>query len=169
MSWSKLYRGWWWTRKPGVLQSKGVQELSYDWATEQEQICLMCVYMYICVYCITEYRDIWRHTISPYYSQSPYLLIHLITKICCNLKVNTHGSFVVICGHRQSSKKTRKNSSCCAHFPNWDQERARLCFLFQFSYCHTVNKESFCHLTTSVSNFCAFLLHWSHCLKWPQV
>ena len=27
-------RSWWWTGKPGVLQSKGLQRAGYDWATE---------------------------------------------------------------------------------------------------------------------------------------
>ena len=26
---------WWWTGKPGVLQSMGLQEVGHDWATEQ--------------------------------------------------------------------------------------------------------------------------------------
>ena len=27
-------RNWWWTRKPGVLQSMGLQRVGHDWATE---------------------------------------------------------------------------------------------------------------------------------------
>ena len=27
-------RSWWWTRRPGVLQSMGLQRVGYDWATE---------------------------------------------------------------------------------------------------------------------------------------
>ena len=27
-------RSWWWTRKPGVLQSMGLQRVGHDWATE---------------------------------------------------------------------------------------------------------------------------------------
>ena len=27
-------RSWWWTRKPGVLQSTGLQRVRHDWATE---------------------------------------------------------------------------------------------------------------------------------------
>ena len=30
-------RGWWWTGKPGVLQSMGLQRVGHDWATEQQQ------------------------------------------------------------------------------------------------------------------------------------
>ena len=33
MSLSKL-RGWWWTGRPGVLQSMGLQRVGHDWATE---------------------------------------------------------------------------------------------------------------------------------------
>ena len=28
---------WWWTRKPGMLQSMGSQRVGHDWATEQQQ------------------------------------------------------------------------------------------------------------------------------------
>ena len=28
------YGSWWWTRKPGVLQSMGLQRVGHDWATE---------------------------------------------------------------------------------------------------------------------------------------
>ena len=27
-------RSWWWTRKPGVLQSRGLQRVGHDWGTE---------------------------------------------------------------------------------------------------------------------------------------
>ena len=30
-------RSWWWTGKPGVLQSMGSQRVRHDWATEQQQ------------------------------------------------------------------------------------------------------------------------------------
>ena len=30
-------RNWWWTGKPGMLQSMGSQRIRHDWATEQEQ------------------------------------------------------------------------------------------------------------------------------------
>ena len=30
-------RGWWWTGRPGVLQSKELQRAGHDWATEQQQ------------------------------------------------------------------------------------------------------------------------------------
>ena len=33
LSWSRL-RSWWWTEKPGVLQSMGSQRVGHDWATE---------------------------------------------------------------------------------------------------------------------------------------
>ena len=35
MSLSKL-RSWWWTGKPGVLQSTGSQRFGHDWLTEQQ-------------------------------------------------------------------------------------------------------------------------------------
>ena len=30
-------RSWWWTGKPGVIQSMGSQRVGYNWATEQQQ------------------------------------------------------------------------------------------------------------------------------------
>ena len=33
---------WWWTRRPGVLQSMGLQRVGHDWATEQ-QPSKMCI------------------------------------------------------------------------------------------------------------------------------
>ena len=32
--------GWWWTRKPGLLQSMGLQRVRHDWATDLT-ICLL--------------------------------------------------------------------------------------------------------------------------------
>ena len=34
MSLSKNSGSWWWTRRPGVLQSMGLQRAGHDWATE---------------------------------------------------------------------------------------------------------------------------------------
>ena len=31
-------RSWWWTGKPGMLQSMGSQRVGHDWATEQQQM-----------------------------------------------------------------------------------------------------------------------------------
>ena len=28
------FRSWWWTEKPGMLQSRGLQRVRHDWATE---------------------------------------------------------------------------------------------------------------------------------------
>ena len=36
--WTRVWvssRSWWWTGKPGVLQSMGLQRARYDWATER--------------------------------------------------------------------------------------------------------------------------------------
>ena len=48
---------WWWTGKPGVLQSIGLQRVGHDWANELNwtDICIskysyMCIYMYIYSY-----------------------------------------------------------------------------------------------------------------------
>ena len=36
-------RSWWWTGKPGVLQSMGSQRVGHDWATELKQsACFVC-------------------------------------------------------------------------------------------------------------------------------
>ena len=33
-------RSWWWTRKPGVLQSMGLQRVGHDWGTELSWTCV---------------------------------------------------------------------------------------------------------------------------------
>ena len=40
MSLSKFSGSWWWTGKPGVLQSMGLQRVGHDWATELNWMCL---------------------------------------------------------------------------------------------------------------------------------
>ena len=44
---------WWWTGKPGVLQSMGSQRITHDWVTEPNWImrilCDVCVCMCVCV------------------------------------------------------------------------------------------------------------------------
>ena len=45
---SKL-RSWWWTRKPGMLQSMGSQRVGHDWATEQQHIHPYTVSSHLCV------------------------------------------------------------------------------------------------------------------------
>ena len=37
-------RSWWWTGRPGVLQSMGSQRVGHDWATELNWILLLCDY-----------------------------------------------------------------------------------------------------------------------------
>ena len=34
---------WWWTGKPGVLQSMGSQRVGHDWATELNWLCIKCL------------------------------------------------------------------------------------------------------------------------------
>ena len=36
---------WWWTGKPGMLQSMGLQRVRYDWVTELN----FCISLYICI------------------------------------------------------------------------------------------------------------------------
>ena len=43
MSLNKLWV-WWWTGKPGVLQSMGLQRVGYDWATELKTLHLGCAW-----------------------------------------------------------------------------------------------------------------------------
>ena len=38
---------WWWTGKPGVLQSTGSQRVGHGWVTEQQQYIHMCVYVIV--------------------------------------------------------------------------------------------------------------------------
>ena len=47
MSLSKLW-SWWWTRRPGVLQSVGSQRVGYDWATELNWMHCSLIYHLTC-------------------------------------------------------------------------------------------------------------------------
>ena len=38
-------RSWWWTGKPGVLQSMGLQRVGHDWATELKTSCILSNYL----------------------------------------------------------------------------------------------------------------------------
>ena len=38
---------WWWTGKPGVLHSMGLQTVGYNWATEQQQQQLSLIYIWL--------------------------------------------------------------------------------------------------------------------------
>ena len=45
-TWANFQR-WWGTRRPGVLQSMGLQRIKHDWATEQQiYVCTHDVYIY---------------------------------------------------------------------------------------------------------------------------
>ena len=53
---------WWWTGRPGVLQSMGSQTVGHDWVTELCVCVCVCVYIYICTHiheCIYLYT--WMH------------------------------------------------------------------------------------------------------------
>ena len=46
---------WWWTVKPGVLQSTGSQRVGHDWATKQTDTYVYTHrYTYVCVYAHTD-------------------------------------------------------------------------------------------------------------------
>ena len=43
-------RSWWWTGKPGVPQSMGLQRVGHDWVTElmnECYLCIICIHLYI--------------------------------------------------------------------------------------------------------------------------
>ena len=46
---------WWWTGKPGMLQSMGLQKVGHDWVTELNWVVILYTYsvyihIYICIY-----------------------------------------------------------------------------------------------------------------------
>ena len=40
-------RRWWWTRKPGMLQSMGLQRVRHDWWTEQQQNIVPVIFLFL--------------------------------------------------------------------------------------------------------------------------
>ena len=59
MSLSKLQE-WWWTGKPGVLQSMGSQRVRHDWATELNWTSLVCGSFsgFLCFWWIWKYWEV---------------------------------------------------------------------------------------------------------------
>ena len=54
---------WWWTGRPGVLQSMGSQRVGHDWATELNLTKLGC-YEYSYIYCLQVYFFIYLGQIT---------------------------------------------------------------------------------------------------------
>ena len=56
-----IFGSWWWTRKPGVLQSMGSQKVRHDWATElnwlSSHILSLCVCELVAQPCPTSLRS----------------------------------------------------------------------------------------------------------------
>ena len=49
-AWVSVNSGsWWWTGRPGVLQSMGLQRVRHDWATEMNYVYIN-IYMYIYIF-----------------------------------------------------------------------------------------------------------------------
>ena len=49
--WASL-GSWWWTGKPGVLQSIGSQRVRHNWATELNWLVYLCELVYNCFICL---------------------------------------------------------------------------------------------------------------------
>ena len=60
MNLSKLQESWWWTGKPGVLQSMGSQRVGHDLVTEQQTVlkynCLRFSVMDLCWHAVWDFR-----------------------------------------------------------------------------------------------------------------
>ena len=64
MSLSKLW-GWWWTGKPGMLQSIGSQRVGHDWATELcRMTCLSLCSPKTSTFCLYSASTHWTPTFS---------------------------------------------------------------------------------------------------------
>ena len=48
-------RSWWWTDKPGVLQSMGSQRVRLNWVTQLSELMYVCVCMCVCMHV-----SVWR-------------------------------------------------------------------------------------------------------------
>ena len=60
--WTRVWvgsRSWWWTGKPGVLQSMGLQRVGHDWASQlTESICVKW-YLIVVLICISIIISAW--------------------------------------------------------------------------------------------------------------
>ena len=65
-------RSWWWTGKPGILQSMGSQRVRHDWATELNWIELICLNAILSNY----------HTLSFFYqTQKSVLYVYISSPV----------------------------------------------------------------------------------------
>ena len=87
-------RSWWWTGRPGVLQSMGLQRVRHDWATELNWVYLKLPFLpCFCNSClvITSFtKSAWTHglTVTSHSSSFQRSFCHLLEHtICCLLLV----------------------------------------------------------------------------------
>ena len=90
-------RSWWWTGKPGVLQSVGLQRVRHDWATELNcidggaktriQACspLKCFQQLCCVAFLTSYGVGRLHIFQQSWRYTTYLVSHLLQYLWVSL------------------------------------------------------------------------------------
>ena len=67
---------WWWTGRPGVLQSMGSQTVGHDWVTELCVCVCVCVYIYIYAHTYMN-AYIYIHECIIYIHECIYIYIHV--------------------------------------------------------------------------------------------
>ena len=77
-------RSWWWTARPGVLQSMGSQRVGHDWATEMSW---------------TELLSIFKET------HASYISICFVYKICFSIIAYTQRNINNICDFKRQTLK----------------------------------------------------------------
>ena len=66
---------WWWTGKPGVLQSMWWQRAGHDWAAEQQSSISLSMYAHTCILSLLFFRKTVMNTTPCYPDQKSCLLL----------------------------------------------------------------------------------------------
>ena len=105
-----ILQDWWWTGKPGMVHSMGLQRVGHGWATEmnwspiflkRSPVCLILSFSSILLYCwlkkafLTLFAILWNSAFSwIYLSLSPLPFVSLLSSGICKLSSDNHFAFL---------------------------------------------------------------------------
>ena len=125
-------RSWWWTERPGVLQSRGPQRVRHDWATELNGI-----------------NGLYNHWAI---EESDYRLSFQEWKVIAQNWTDTARTTLQVLRRPATSSRTTPPPTTRKHMPRWDAATSRK---VGWPLLRAVNKISLpdisCELKTPVS------------------
>ena len=118
MAWVWVNSGsWWWTGRPGMLQSMGLQRVGHDWATEVS-------YFWISLNMITSLELVLLHWFPLFFTISTatvllFLTLHLFTHSLCRMSLRNMACLVTgLYIYTHSLKLTLIYNTLCSHLFN---------------------------------------------------